>query len=188
MLRNPFAALRQAALLLALGAKGPGIDPRTVTASRPFDSQGKGQVRVASNTKAGRRMNSRVYRYRPNVWWDPRKIGQGQALRNRMGGNANRIVMARRGLLFWESQNNGNTSMSHWKESPTVLPEEVEERAKVYRELTPSDHPGSYYITEIRGHRVQLWPYMLGPVRYKVLKGTERFYDHYYSKEAYSNG
>ncbi len=172
--RARLALAAQAALIAALGDSAPKGPPMSASGNT-------GQRRVSPGTRAGRRLNSRLYRNRGTAHEDNQA---GASLRRRMGGNAQRILHARQGLIF----NDDPSALIKWVPSPTVLPEEVEAVAKVYRKLTPSDYPVTFYITEIRGHRVQLWPYMLGPLRFTVLKGTERFYDRYSDHKAYDPG
>jgi len=144
----------QAALLLALASGN-------TNAAQP--SSERGQRRVDPTTKAGRRLNSKQYRNRGS-YFDPKRCGQGQALRNRMGGNANRIRYARQGFIW-------RHDLGAYDLSPKILPEEVEakriEMARTYFCASVHDLPPVMNVL-IRKWAVTIYPRILGPVRYHV--------------------
>lgn len=141
----------QAALLLALASGN-------TNAAQP--SSERGQRRVDPTTKAGRRLNSRQYRNRGS-YFDPKRCGQGQALRNRMGGNANRIRYARQGFAWRDD-------LGAYDLSPTPLREEVEVLVADLKKRRGDDDLPEIYWFPIRGKIVTVYPRILGPVRYHV--------------------
>lgn len=106
----------------------------------------------------------------------PPTNGHRETLRRRMGGNAHRIRMAREGFVYNDDQS--LPTYGRWKLSPTVLPEEVEMRHHemvLDARMRPSEMrrwgnwfpcDGGYYVTEIRGMKVQIFPRFCGPVRF----------------------
>lgn len=158
MFRRPMASIRQAALLMALavGARGSPYsdDVMDVTSNvprpKPKRKQGRSKIRHRGTFHVDRQ--------------------HAASLRRRMGGNAVRIRMARNGLVF--NDNQVENPYEQWVPSPTVLPEEVEHYRKLCLNTNPLwrwQKPNTSIRTKIRGHIVDVWPLILGPVRYEVV-------------------
>lgn len=118
------------------------------------------------NSRPSRRQRITPVRYKRGT--HHRDEQRQASLRRRMGGNAQRIRMARLGKVFIGPSLN---DINCWQESPRVLPEEVEARVKELRRSQLWGTLGCEMImTEIRGMYVEIRYTDCGPVQFRQME------------------